>query len=343
VDTPPGRDGRPTLASLAQSLGVSRQTVSNVLNNPDIVHPRTRERVEQAIRASGYRRSAAGLALRTQRAMSIAVRLYPSSDGVNGAVMDRFVHELTTAAQRKGYKITLFTADDSTAEVAKLESLHRSGSIDLAVLTDTGVGDRRPAQLLAAAVPMVAFGRPWDDPDSPHCWVDIDGASGTRDATASLRRDGHTRIGFLGWPTGSGVGDDRRAGWRTAVADLPECADLELEVAHDDASSGAAGAAELKRRGATAVVCASDSLALGAVTAFREHQAQAGRILPVVGFDDTPVARALGLCSVRQPVELAASVLVEMAVELLNGQQPEQPSLLLEPELTLRPIRSFVI
>ncbi len=169
----------------------------------------------------GYRPSAAGRALRTQRSLSIALRLYPAVDGVNGTIMDRFVHSLAVAAQHEGYRISLFAADSADDEVEVIDALHRASSIDVAVLTDTLTGDTRPAGLIAARVPFVAFGRPWGERGDSHCWVDVDGSVGTEAATRSLRADGHTRIGFLGWPAGSGVGDDRRAGWVRAVSDLP--------------------------------------------------------------------------------------------------------------------------
>ena len=332
------RTSRPTLMSLAGELGVSRQTISNVINNPEIVKPETRDRVLAAIAASGYRPSAVGRALRTQRSLSIALRLYPAVDGVNGAIMDRFVHSLAVSAQRKGYRISLFAADSADDEVEVIDALHRASSIDVAVLTDTHTGDARTAGLIAARVPFVAFGRPWGADGSSHCWVDVDGSAGTESATRSLRADGHTRVGFLGWPAGSGVGDDRRAGWARAVSDLPGSSELDLGV-EDGAQPGAEAAAALLARGATAMVCASDSLALGALTVCRGLLAD-GR-LPLIGFDDTPVARALGLSSVHQPVELAAERLIGMVDDILDGRTPPEPQQLLTPELVLRDLAPF--
>lgn len=335
---PDVKASRPTLLSLAGELGVSRQTISNVINNPGIVRPQTRDRVLAAIAASGYRPSAAGRALRTQRSMSIALRLYPAVDGVNGAVMDRFVHSLTVAAQQQGYWISLFAADTARGEVELIDALHRASSIDVAVLTDTLTGDARPSSLIAAGVPFVTFGRPWGEPEASHCWLDIDGGAGTEAAARSLRAAGHTRIGFLGWPAGSGVGDDRRAGWARAVGDLPDSAGLDLGIV-DGAQAGAEAAAELLARGATALVCASDSLALGALRVCRSLAID-GR-LPLIGFDDTPVARALGLSSVHQPVELAAERLIGMVADLLDGRTPSNPQQLLTPELVQRDLAPF--
>lgn len=339
----PDRPSRPTLVSIADELGVSRQTVSNVLNKPEIVHPATRERVAAAIKRAGYRPSAAGRALRTQRSMAIGLRLYPAVDGINGTVMDRFVHSLADEAQRAGYHLTLLTADDASGEVAKLETLYQSGAIDLAVLTDTGTSDARPGRLAEAGVPFVAFGRPWGSADpNAHPWVDVDGSAGSAAAAAWLRELGHTAIGFLGWPEGSGVGDDRRSGWARAVADLPQSAELSVAVLDDHPSGGAQGAAELIARGATAIVCASDSLALGAVGRLRAAGLLGDdEIAPLVGFDDTPVARALGLSSVHQPVEAAAVAVLELAISALGPDRPSEPGRLLQPTLVPRQLAAF--
>ena len=104
--------------------------------------------------------------------------------------------------------------------------------------------------------------------------------------------------------------------------------------AEDTVAGGASGAALLASRGATALVCSSDSLALGAMEKLRE--AQPGAFLPgqpagpdgraaIVGFDDTPVAAALGLSSVAQPVEAAARHIIRVLTHELAGGAPTPP------------------
>lgn len=317
-------DDKPTLVSLARDLGVSRQTVSNALNAPQRVNAVTLDRVLKGIKESGYRPNVAGRQLRTRRSRNLAMRLHPSSDGINGSVLDRFLHALTEAAQRDGYRLTLFTAADDTDEIAAIEELLATADIDGFVLTGTHHHDVRTTWLLEHDVAFVAFGRPWSgerDPFSvPHSWVDVDGGSGTAQATALLAAQGHHRIGFLGWPEGSGVGDDRRAGWSRAVREVGADADPQLLLGVEDSvADGARAGRELFDRGATALVCASDSLALGAIAAWRERNAVRSGGAPVTGFDDTPVALALGLTSVRQPVEAVAERVLALLLEQLDG------------------------
>lgn len=327
---------KPTLVSLARDLGVSRQTVSNALNSPDVLKPETRERVLAAIRSSGYRPSAMGRALRTRRSMNLGVRLYPAVDGVNGAVMDRFLHNLVVQAQRHSYRLILFASDSDPDEVDDLVKQQRAGVIDGCILTNTHAGDTRPERLVAAGLPMVAFGRPWDRPDAGHAWLDIDGGIGCESAVLRLRETGHTRIGFLGWPHGSGVGDDRRSGWRRGMDGLDTS---NLEVATEDgARPGSEAAGRLLEQGATAIVCTSDSLALGALARLRIEGHGA---MPVIGFDDTPVAAAVGLSSIAQPVEEAAELIIDMALAQLSGDPDGQRQTLLPARLVLRSPETF--
>ena len=344
--------GKPTLVSLARELGVSRQTVSNAINAPDRVNPTTLARVRAAIDQSGYRPSRAGRQLRTRRSMNLAMRLYPATDGINGSVLDRFLHSLTDAAQRLGYRLTLFTAADDAGEIAAIDELLSTVDIDGFVLTGTHREDIRTAWLLRHDVPFVCFGRPWstsDDPyDAPHPWVDVDGAASTAEATRLLLDRGHDRIGFLGWPAGSGVGDDRRDGWLRTVR-LAGSADTDVDQLSvrvtDSVANGAVGGRELFSRGATAVVCASDSLALGAFTAWRQSGADLSVGPAVIGFDDTPMAAAIGLSSVRQPIERAAAHAVDVLHHRLSDRAADEapePHLLLASTLVIRQTDPFL-
>ena len=322
---------RATLNSVARQAGVSRQTVSNVLNSPGIVSPDTLDRVRQVIAEQGYRANRAARQMRTSRSQVIGLRVEPARDGVNGQVLDRFLHSLTHTAERYDHRTMLFTADDDAAEIDAYADLVASVGVDAFVVTGTHHGDRRTSWLTERGLPFVTFGRPWDA-EHAHAWVDVDGAAGTEVATAHLLRRGHRRIAFVGWPAGSGAGDDRRAGWRRALrgAGLPAGRDV---AAPDGMDSGQAATADLLDSGeaATAFVCASDSLALGVVSELRRRGEPWDA---VVGFDDTPVAQFLGLTSVRQPVAEVAATCVQQLRAVLAGETPEP--VLLTPELVVR-------
>lgn len=315
-----------TIATVAAHANVSRQTVSNVLNTPHLVREETRERVREAISALGYRANRAARLMRTGRSQLLAVRIEPTRDGINGSVLDRFLHGLTEAAAPAGYRILLYAAADDRAEIATYDDLLATYELDGFVLTSTHHGDVRTSWLAERGVPFVTFGRPWGAPDS-HPWVDVDNAAGTAAATRHLMDAGHRRIGFIGWPPGSGVGDERRAGWATTVG--PDHADL-ARATVDGVAEGEAATRDLLSISdpPTALVCASDSLAVGAY-----NVASPG--VAVAGFDDTPVARVLGLTSVAQPLAEAAARCVDLLAGVLDGGTAPRP-VLLQPSLVIR-------
>lgn len=322
-----------TISTVARHAGVSRQTVSNVLNTPELVRAETRRRVRAAIDELGYRANLAARQMRTGRSRLLAVRIDPVRNGIEGVVLDRFLHGLAEAAAPAGYRVVLFAAPTDEAEIATYEELLGSYALDAFVLTHTHHGDSRTEWLRERAVPFTTFGRPWGTPER-HSWVDVDGAAGTAAATRHLVEAGHRRIGFLGWPSGSGVGDDRLHGWATAMADAGlDTTGLDRHTVDGFAEGTRAARALLsRRRPPTALVCASDPLALGA--------RQAGAVA-VIGFDDTAMAQATGLSSVRQPLAEVAAECVRILAEQL-GDQPadgrgDQPRhVLLIPELVIR-------
>jgi DNA-binding LacI/PurR family transcriptional regulator len=318
-----------TIATVARHANVSRQTVSNVLNAPDIVRPETRHRVLAAIEELGYRANLAARQMRTGRSRLIAVRIDPVRNGVDGVVADRFLHGLTDAATPAGYRIMLFTATHDAGEIATYEELLASYALDAFVLTHTHHSDPRTAWLRERDIPFTTFGRPWGEVER-HSWVDVDGAAGTAMATRHLIESGHRRIAFLGWPPGSGVGDDRLRGWTQAMAEAGLATEGLRQHILDGATSGLRAATELlaQRRPPTAIVCASDQLALSA--------RQAGDVA-VIGFDDTEMAQATGLSSVRQPLAEAAAGCITILANLLGDTAQTTPRhVLLTPRLVIR-------
>ncbi|MCX4473832.1 LacI family transcriptional regulator [Micromonospora sp. NBC_01655] len=329
-----------TIATVARRAQVSRQTVSNVLNAPHIVREETRRRVQEAIDALGYRANQAARQMRTGRSRLIAVRIEPTRDGINGSVLDRFLHGLTETAESAGYRVMLYTATDAHQEIDVFDDLLGAYDLDAFVLTGTEHGDPRTAWLAGRGVPFVTFGRPWGVPD-PHPWVDVDNADGTAQATRHLLATGHRRIGYIGWPLpSSAVGGERRSGWY----DTLRAAGIDPGGLHRETVDGIAEGEWMMREllaeptPPTAVVCASDSLALGALQAVGAAPGGPGwpaAPVAVVGFDDTPVAAALGLTSVSQPLGTAAARCVDLLTGVLDDHPTDSP-VLLQPSLVLR-------
>ncbi len=185
----------PTIEDVARVANVSRQTVSNVLNTPEIVKPETKLRVETAIQTLGYTPHASARRLRSRTSSTIGIRLDPISNGISGSILDRYLHALTERAAERGMRIMLFTADDLDDEIDQFRRLRDGADVDAFVVTSTQFQDPRIHWLIEQKVPFVSFGRPWGDrmDDPGHLWVDVDGYSGTYDATAHLISRGLTQ------------------------------------------------------------------------------------------------------------------------------------------------------
>ncbi|MDT0378655.1 LacI family DNA-binding transcriptional regulator [Streptomyces sp. DSM 42041] len=331
-------DGGPvTMATVAARAGVSRQTVSNAINTPELLRPETLARVNATIRELGYRPHRAARSLRTRSSRLIGYAVRPVAAAAPTPVLDRFLHALTESLDDAGYRVLLFPSPGGEEETGTYAELLREDTVDAFVLTNTVVGDRRQSWLHERGVPFVAFGRAWGTRDAGD-WVDVDGAHGTTAAVDHLVARGHRHIAFLGWPEGSGVGDDRARGWREALErhgltpeGLRARADGSIEAATDAAHR------LLDDTPATAVVAASDSLAMGCYRALDVRGEPPAR-LAVVGFDDAPFAPLLrpSLTTLRQPLEFLGRECVRLLLQRIGEPDAPDRHALVAPELVVR-------
>ncbi|WP_017933191.1 LacI family DNA-binding transcriptional regulator [Nocardioides sp. Iso805N] len=329
----------PTLADVAELAGVSRQTVSNAVNNPDLLREDTLARVQAAIEQLGYQPNRAARSLRTRSSRLIGLRIAPAQEGNANALMDRFVHALVDTSREAGYHILLFTGD-AEDPVAGYDDLLRSTAVDAFIVTDTFMGNPAAAWLRSRRAPFVAFGRPWDDEhDSVHPWVEIDSAAGAAMATGHLIERGHTRIAWIGWRKDSVLGEERRSGWtRTMREHGLATTGLASRVEDTIASGRAATVALLDEASPTAFVCASDTLAMGVLHELYARGLRPGEDIAVTGFDDSQVAQTVppGLTSVRQPLEDAAVAVVKALEGLLGNPPYLADGVMLQPRLVVR-------
>ncbi len=325
-----------TISEVAAAAGVSRQTVSNVLKAPERVAPGTAARVRQAIEQLGYRPNRAAQNLRQRASRCIGLKMV-SPAGVSN-LLDRFLHALTEAAGFAGYHVLLFSAagDD---ERATYEDLIRTGTVDGFVLFDVEAGDARLPWFAQRNIPFVCFGRPRGQEHERFWWADVDGAYGLARAVDHLVARGHRRIGYLGWPEGTGYGDERRAGWLAATRRHGlDVEDLAGTCAEDVTVAASAAVRLLGRPDPpTAFACGSDTFAIGARLAGGTGE-RGGPRLDVVGFDDSPAATLMSppMSSVRQPVAEVARRVVALLVDQLRGAASPPEGVMLRPQLISR-------
>ncbi len=340
----PTRHGSATLDDVAARAGVSAMTVSNALNHPQRLSEETLTRTLDAIRDLGYKPNRSARTLRSQTSRLIGVRVEPSRQDRAALLLDQFLHALAESASSLGYHLILCPASGDTSEVSAYQELRQTTAVDAFVLTGAHREDARLDWLREEGVAFAAFGRPWDGPQGmdAYPWVDVDGAAGIRAAVEHVVTQGHQEVGFLGWPADSEVGQDRRRGWQEACAALGVPARVEAHVVDDfDAGRDATHRLLDAPRGGpvpTALVCTSDTLALGVLRALSERGVRAGTEVAVTGFDNSPSAALVtpGLTSIAQPLEAVAQELMRVLDSALNGVSTGSPQSLLTPRLVVR-------
>jgi len=331
----------PTLDTVAAEAGVSRQTVSNALNSPHLLRADTLARVQEAIERLGYSPNRAARNLRTRASHLIGMRIEPVVEGSASGLMDRFLHQLAESSRGAGLHVLLFTADDVTDPLDGYEELLRSAAVDAFVVTDTYRGNPQVTWLHEKQVPFVAFGRPWEEPDSKHPWVDVDGRAGVALAVDHVVDRGHQRVAWVGWQKNSYIGEDRRSGWVDRMHERGLSTSRLSARGEDTIDFGRRAAhALLDAEQPTAFICASDTLAMGVLQALRDRGLRSGgnvsHEVAVVGFDDSLPAQVTDLTSVRQPLEQVAVEIVKLLDERLAHPMTDQPGVILTPTLSMR-------
>jgi DNA-binding LacI/PurR family transcriptional regulator len=310
----------PTLEQVAALAGVSRATVSRVVNGSPRVRPEVRAQVERAVAKLGYVPNRAARSLVTRRADSIALVVSePHSRFFSEPFFAGMVRGVSGALAETGVQLVLLIVQDLPPDRpggrpggpsvgrGRLERYIVGGHVDGVLLASLHGDDPLPATLERAGVPAVQVGRP--PGAAPASYVDADNRGGAHKAVAHLAGRGRRRIATIAGPLDMSAGRDRLDGYREGLAAAGLDGDGELVEAGDFSEESGAAAMErlLARPGrpVDAVFAASDLMAAGALRALRG----AGRRVPddvaVVGFEDSAVARYTQppLTTVRQPIE----------------------------------------
>lgn len=330
----------PTLEEVAQLAGVSRSTVSRVINDHPNVRAEVRERVRQVIREVGYQPHAAARSLVTSRTHVIGMII---PEAVTTLFTDPFFPLLlrgateTCNSHQYQLMLSLFTGNADRQEIYR--RILRSGYLDGAIVASASLEDQIVPNLLRDHIPFISVGR---YPDERVHYVDVDNAGGARMVVEHLIRLGHRRIATITGRLDMIPGQDRLSGYRQALEarGIPVAEELIVEGDYTEAS-GTVGMQRLLPVSPTAVFVASDMMAVGALKALRQADLQVPQDIALVGFDDISIASAIepALTTVRQPIERMASIAVEVLLSVLEASSEEETPaqrIVLPTELVVR-------
>jgi LacI family transcriptional regulator len=316
----------PTLEGIARLAGVSRSTVSRVVNGQPNVREQVRERVWAVLNETGYQPHAAARSLVTRRTRIVGAII---PEAVTTLFTDPFFPRLlcgiTQTCNSRHYHLLLSLFNHPAGQEEMYRRVIRSGHLDGIVVASAHVDDPLFPKLLQDGVPFMLVGR---HPDEQINYVDVDNVGGARMAVEYLIRSGHTRIATITGPLSMASGLDRLDGYRQAMTAHQIMVDEELVVGGNyTEASGTVGAQRLLSATPTAIFAASDVMAIGALKAFREAGLRVPEDISLVGFDDTLTATAVepSLTTVRQPVERLGSMAADLLLDMLENPSDAQP------------------
>jgi len=343
-DAQSGKPSRPvTMKEVAAAAGVTQSTVSRVLNDAPgriAVSAKTRERVLAVARELGYRPHPGARSLRGAPSMLLGAVVRDIADPFFADVLAT----LTLEAKVHGYSVVLGSARATADEALALTAVLEARQCDAIVL----VGDLRDEPLLVedllnSHVPVVALWHGQQQRGRRFATVAVDNRAGVRAALTHLTALGHRRIAFVGGDWAEDV-RERKAGYVEYLSDTGLVQpDGYIRNGFNGIPDGELALAALLRLSPrpTAILTATDILAMGVIHAASESGVAVPEELSVVGFDDIPIAAGTvpGLTTVRMPTAKMVAAAVELAVG--NPGWREQgagspPLVIFQPKLITR-------
>jgi LacI family transcriptional regulator len=330
--------GRVTIRDVARLARVSLGTVSNVLNNPDVVAPPTRARVLEAIETTSFVRSTAAHQLRVGKSRTVGVVLLD--------IANPFFAEMVRGAERvlrdKGYVLMVCSSDESTEREERYLRVLEEHRVDGLLIASVERDLKGVAALAARGTPTVLLDR--DAGSLELCSVTVDDVRGGELAASHLIGLGHEVIGFVNGPLSIRQCADRRDGARRALRrgqrpSAPVLCEMAVSALTVDQGEEAIGPLLASTPRPTAVMCANDLLALGVLRGLTNAGVRVPDEMALVGYDDVSFASMLSpsLTSVRQPkYELGASAAELLLEETAGNAGHEHRSVRFEPELVVR-------
>lgn len=327
-----------TLEDIGKLAGVSRSTVSRVVNDHPNVSDDVRERVLEVIQTTGYHPNVAARTLASQRSWMIGLVLPHSvSAFFADPFFPRLAQGIAQACNQFEYTLGLFLVSSKEDEEKIYPRISRKGLLDGILIQAGQIGDQLIDRLIDTSLPLVVVGRPFQTENVSY--IDIDNNVSAYNAVSHLIRLGRKRIGTIAGLPGSTVSIDRKDGYLKALAERGRSVDESLIVDSDFTEAGGYYAMQqILPAKPDAIFAASDLMAIGAMRAVRDAGLKIPQDIAFVGFDDIPPATQHDpqLTTVRQPIIQFGFNSIEILIDLIeNGTKPAR-RIILDTELVIR-------
>lgn len=326
-----------TLEDIARMSGVSRSTVSRVINGDPNVNEQTRSKVQTIIQSIDFQPNLAARSLAAGRTEVIGL-VIPT--GVTSIFTDPYfplvIQGVSSACNARGYSVMLWLAEPEY-ERRTISQILYNGLIDGVIVSSMLVNDPLIERLSESKRPFLTIGRhPTNDRIN---YVDVDNRAGAYQGVSHILRSGYQRVGVINGPRNTIASQDRYQGYLDALRErgLPVIPDLVAEGEFSD-TTGYLAMKRLLPHCPDAVFVASDAMAFAAMRAIHEAGLRIPEDIAVVGFDDIPSAATSkpSLTTVRQPIQRTGSIAAELLVDMIEHPDPQTRRVVLPTELVIR-------
>jgi DNA-binding LacI/PurR family transcriptional regulator len=327
----------PTLEMVAAEAGVSRSTVSRVVNGSPKVRPDVVATVSEAIARLNYVPNRAARSLASAQTYAIALVVPEDVTRFFGdPYFASVVKGITSRLDTSDYMLNLLVASSDPSR--KTRRYLQGGNVDGALVVSHHSSDSDLAEL-NRALPVVFGGRPAGPDLADSYFVDVDNITGAIQATEHLVGRGHRRIATITGAPDMPAAVDRLAGWQQAM----QRAGLATDAVADGDFTIQGGATAMRTLldrydDLDAVFVASDLMARGALATLFERGVSVPKDLAVVGYDDSPAATSghIQLTTVSQPSEQMGQRMAEMLLSILAGEVPAEHACIMPTRLVVR-------
>lgn len=327
-----------TLEEVALLAGVSRSTVSRVVNNHENVSPENRERVLKVIKETGYRPNQAARILASSRSNIIGLIIPSRADLIfTDPYFAALIAGISRACNAHDFTLALFVFHSENEQAQVYQRALGTGLLDGLIVTADKITDPHIPHIIARKIPAVFVGRPLDSTNAS--FVNVDNVGGSYMAVSHLIRLGYQRIATITGPMSSTTGIDRHEGYIKALAEGDRPIENDLIACGDfTRDSGHTAMRRLLPHKPDAVFVATDTMALGAIQAIHEANLTIPGDIAIVGFDDLPPAIIADppLTTIRQPISQNGLIAVETLIDLLETGADPPRHMILPTELIVR-------
>jgi len=326
----------PTLEAVAALAGVSRATVSRVVNGSTKVTPEVTEAVTKAIADLNYVPNRAARSLASKRTQVVALVVPESTAKV---FADPFFASIVQGAalQLAETEYTLNMVISSEFKADKTRRYLMGGNVDGALIVSHHSGDHSYVHL-GQSLPVVFGGRPGSDAEQGAYFVDVDNVAGAAGATEHLIARGRRNIAIITGPQDMPAGLDRLTGWRRAM-DAHGLDQSLIEFGDFSPNSGREAMKRLLDRGVPidGLFATNDQMAAGAYASIHQAGLNIPDDIAVVGYDDDyfGLTATPPLTTVHQPSIGLGETMARVLVKLMSGSAVDRVTML-PTELVVR-------